>query len=318
MDLFPALPCHRAGHLNRDHDHRVYWEESGNPNGFPVLFVHGGPGSGTAPIHRQFFDPEHYRIILFDQRGCGHSTPLGELNANTTADLIGDMEALRVFLEIESWLIFGGSWGSTLALAYGQAHPDRCVGFVLRGIFLGAASEVHWFLHDMGRFFPAAAATFLNFLPANERGDPLAHYYRRLCDPDPAQHMPAARAWNAYELACSTLRPQVAPAHSRAEDARALSTARLEAHYFVNTLFLEENQLLDQIDCITHLPATVVQGRYDVICPPITAQRLVAAWPKARLMMVDDAGHSALEPGIRAALVGATERFKTMLSPPQK
>ena len=312
MDLYPALPCHRAGHLDRDHGHRVYWEESGNPDGFPVLFVHGGPGSGTAPIHRQFFDPAYYRIILFDQRGCGRSTPLGELKANTTTALIGDMEALRGFLGVEKWLVFGGSWGSTLALAYGQAHPDRCVGFVLRGIFLGAASEVHWFLHDMGRFFPAAATTFLNFLPVEERANPLAHYYRRLCDPDPVQHMPAARAWNTYEPAAQP-RARGVPAHSQAEDARALSTARLEAHYFVNAPFLRENQL-DGIDRIAHLPAMVVQGRYDVICPPITAQSLVAAWPKARLTMVDDAGHSALEPGLRAALVSATERFKTMLS----
>lgn len=310
MDLFPALACRQSGFLNRDHGHRLYWEESGNPNGPAVIFLHGGPGSGTAPIQRRFFDPQHYRIILFDQRGCGQSTPLGETTANSTAALVADIDALRCLLEITDWLVFGGSWGSTLALAYGQAYPAHCRGFILRGVFLGRDADVQWFLHNMGIFFPDAGKAFKEFLPADEQDDPLTHYHRRLSDPDPAVHMPAAHAWNDYELACSLLRPRAKQAGDHLHDQRALSTARLEAHYFVNKLFLEPNQLLENMPKIAHLPAIIVQGRYDIICPPNAAYDLAATWPQARLMMVNDAGHSALEPGIRANLVSATEAFK--------
>jgi proline iminopeptidase len=310
MDLFPALTCRHSGYLDQDHGHRIYWEESGNPNGPAVVFLHGGPGSGTAPVQRRFFDPHHYRIILFDQRGCGQSTPLGETAANSTADLIADMEALRQLLDISEWLIFGGSWGSTLALAYGQAHPQRCSGFILRGIFLGRSCDVDWFMRHMGLFFPDAGKAFKNFLPADEQNDLLGHYHRRLSDADPAVHMPAAHAWNNYELACSLLRPRNKQVADDLNDKRALSTARLEAHYFVNQLFLEPNQLLENMHKIKDLPAIIVQGRYDVICPPQAAGELADAWPQARLTIVDDAGHSALEPGIRAALVAATEWFK--------
>jgi len=277
-----------------------------------VVFLHGGPGAGTAPAHRRFFDPAHYRIVLFDQRGAGRSTPAAAVEANTTWHLVDDMEALRRHLGIERWLLFGGSWGATLALAYGIRHPERCAGFVLRGVFLGRDPEIDWFLHGMGRFFPEAAGAFAEAVPADERHDLLAAYHARLVDPDPARHRPAARAWAAYETACSTLLP--APAGGSAApvlgDAQALSLARLSAHYFRHRLFLADSPLLDRVTAIRHLPCVIVQGRYDVVCPIATAEALHRAWPGSALEVVPDAGHSAFEPGIRAALVAATERMK--------
>jgi proline iminopeptidase len=293
----------------------MYWEECGNPAGIPVVFLHGGPGAGSAPNHRRFFDPAAYRIVVFDQRGAGRSTPLGEIADNTTPHLVADIECLREHLGIARWLVFGGSWGSTLALAYGQAHPDRCLGFVLRGIFLCRRSEIDWFLYGLRTLFPEAWEAFVAPIPRAERGDLLAAYYRRLVDPDPAVHMPAAHAWSIYEGSCSTLLPSAETVSYFAGDVVALGLARIEAHYFTHDIFLPENALLDDVGRIRHLPCTIVQGRYDAVCPIVTADDLRRAWPEARYVVVPDAGHSAWEPGICAELVRATESFKTILQP---
>ena len=315
--LFPPIDPFASGMLAVDKLHVLYWEQSGNPNGTPVVFLHGGPGAGTAPAYRRFFDPDRYRIILFDQRGAGRSTPEAELVNNTTQHLVADVEALRRHLGIERWLIFGGSWGSTLALAYGQAHPEHCIGFILRGIFLFTDGEVDWFVgapgKGMGRFFPEAHRSFVSVIPEAEQGDVLNAYYRRLIDPDPAIHKPAAAAWCAYENACSRLVP--AAKGAREPDpfyAGALAMARIEAHYMVNRGFLAPDQLLAGLSAITQLPAVIVQGRYDVVCPIAAADTLARAWPNAQYRIVADAGHSSMEPGIRAALVRATEDFKLL------
>nr|WP_081581686.1 prolyl aminopeptidase [Pararhodospirillum photometricum] len=305
-DLYPAIEARRTGRLRVGGAHVLHWEESGAPDGIPVLFVHGGPGAGTAPFCRRYFDPQRYRVILLDQRGAGRSRPFAELADNTTADLVADMELLRDYLDVERWMIFGGSWGSTLALAYGEAHPERCLGFILRGVFLFRAFEVDWFLNGMGRFFPEAAHVFFGFLPEDERHDPLSAYYRRLTDPDPLVHLPAARVWSGYEDACARLRPRPC---DEGDGRAALALARLECHYMRHAGFLREGQLLEDIDRVKGLPCTIVQGRYDVVCPPVSAWDLHRAWPGSRLVMVPDAGHSALEPGVRAALVQATRAF---------
>jgi len=288
----------------------MYWEQSGNPSGEPVLFLHGGPGAGAAPAHRRFFDPAHYRIIIFDQRGAGRSTPLGEIAGNTTPLLVADIETLRSHLGIERWLIFGGSWGSTLALAYGEAHPQRCTGLILRGIFLCRSSEITWFLYGLRNLFPEAWRAFTDAIPETERGDLLAAYHRRLTDPDPAVHMPAARAWGTYEGACSTLLPSPETVAYFAGDVVALGLARIEAHYFMNNIFLPDNALLDNVERIRRIPGIIIQGRYDAVCPIISADDLHRAWPEAEYIIVPDAGHSAWEPGICAELVRATEKFK--------
>lgn len=309
--LFPRTDARQSGYLTVDAPHRLYWEQVGNPKGIPVVFLHGGPGSGISEAHRRFFDPALFNVLLFEQRGTGRSTPLAELTGNTTQGLVEDIERFREMLGVERWIVFGGSWGSTLALAYGQAHPERCLGFVLRGIFLGSETELDWFMHGMGKFFPEAAGRFKRFLPAAERGDLLQNYYRRLTDSDPAVHMPAAEAWAAYESACSVLLPL--PVIGREHPGRALSLARLEAHYFVNRVFLNPGQLIDNVGRISHLPAIIIQGRYDVICPMETAATLASVWPGAVLEVVPDAGHSAMEPGIARSLVAALDRLRTLI-----
>lgn len=296
--------------LALDERHAMYWEESGNPKGKPVVFLHGGPGAGASPDHRRFFDPKHYRIVIFDQRGAGRSTPLGELSDNTTPHLVADMEALREHLGVTQWLVFGGSWGSTLALAYAQSHPKRCAGLILRGIFLCRRSEIDWFLYGMRTIYPENWERFAGFLPEGERDDLLASYHRRLTDPDPAVHMPAARAWSIYEGACSTLLPSPETVAAFGEDHMALGLARIEAHYFINNIFLPDGALLDGVSKIREIRGIIVQGRYDVVCPAVTAEALHQAWPDADYQVIPDAGHSAMEPGIRRALVTATEKFK--------
>jgi proline iminopeptidase len=308
-ELYPAIEPYDSGMLAVDSRHTLYWEQSGNPRGVPVLFLHGGPGAGASPTHRRFFDPLFYRIIIFDQRGAGRSTPLGETIDTTTPHLVTDVEAVRERLGISRWLVFGGSWGSTLALAYGVAHPERCLGFVLRGIFLCREPEVDWFLYGIRTVFPEVWREFQQFLPESERGDLLASYYRRLIDGDPAIHMPAARAWSRYEGACSTLLPNIESANF-SDDRVALGLARMEAHYFVHRIFMAEGDILARIGRLRRHPATIVQGRYDMVCPIMTADLLARSWPEARYVVVPDAGHSALEPGIRSALVTACERFK--------
>ncbi|MFC0167729.1 prolyl aminopeptidase [Pseudoduganella danionis] len=305
--LFPPITPSRHGMLAVDELHTIYWEEVGNPAGIPVIFLHGGPGAGLSPQHRRFFDPQKYRVILFDQRGAGKSLPLGECRRNTTQLLIEDIERLRVQAGIEQWLVFGGSWGSTLALAYGEAHPERCLGFVLRGIFLCTEREVDWFLHGARWFHPEIHEEFIAHIPEAERGDLLQAYLTRIMDPDPHVHLPAVRAWSRFEGRRVFLLPQPDEASS---DALDLGVGRLEAHYMANLGFFTEEQLLRQIDRIAHLPAVIVQGRYDVICPPVTAWQLHQAWPGSVLKMVADAGHGAMEYGISQALVQATEQFK--------
>lgn len=310
-DLYPDIKPYRQGTLAVDPPHVLYWEESGNPNGVPVVFLHGGPGAGATAGHRRFFDPSYYRIIIFDQRGAGRSKPLGSLETNTTGHLVADIEALRSYLEIETWFVFGGSWGASLALAYAQAHADRCRGLILRGIFLCRAREVDWFMTGMRRVFPEIWRKFQQFLPEAERGDLLTHYHRRLVDPDPRVHMAAAKVWSQYEGACSTLLPSPDSVAAFAAPDKALGLARIEAHYFRNASFMDEGQLLANADRLKNIPGVIVQGRYDMVCPLESADALAAAWPDARYTIVPDAGHSAMEPGIRRALVDAMEQFKT-------
>ncbi len=309
-DLFPEIAPYETGFLPVSDRHTLYWEQSGNPAGPAVLFLHGGPGAGAGVVHRRFFDPRYWRIVVFDQRGAGRSRPLGELRDNTTPHLVGDIETLRTYLEIERFLLFGGSWGSTLALAYAQAHPARVAGCVLRGIFLGRDHEIDWFMRGVRQVFPEAWAAFAGFIPEGERADLLGAYRARLNAPDPQIHGPAARAWSTYEAMCSTLLPLAMPPDALFVDRSALSLARLEAHYFAHALFLPPGGLLAHMPRIAHLPAEIVQGRYDMVCPAHSAFDLAAAWPAARLTVIPDAGHSALEPGTRHALVAAVERFR--------
>jgi proline iminopeptidase len=311
--LYPAIEPRKSGHLEVDAPHRIYWEDCGNPEGVPVCFLHGGPGAGTTAGHRRFFDPDFYRVVLHDQRGAGRSRPLAETRGNDTASLIRDIETLREMLGIDRWVVFGGSWGSSLALVYAQTHPDRVRALVLRGIFLCRRREIDWFLHGMGTFFPEEHARFLAHLPEAERDEPLDGYYRRLCDPAPDIHRRAADVWSRYEAVCSTLKPNADSLRSVGAPDAALPLARLEAHYFKNGLFLRENQILEDIDRLRGLPGIVVQGRYDVVCPPVSAYELVSAWPDARLRVIDDAGHSATEPGIMRALVDAMDGLRSRL-----
>ncbi len=309
-DLFPEIGPYETGYLPLTGGHVMYWEQVGNPRGVPALFLHGGPGAGAGAVHRRFFDPLFWRVVVFDQRGAGRSRPLGGLTDNTTPDLVEDIEALRRHLAVDRVLLFGGSWGSTLALAYAQAYPTRVAGCVLRGVFLGRRTEVDWFLEGLAAIFPDAHATFVGFLPEAERADVLGSYMRRLNHPDPAIHMQAARAWSMYEGSCSTLLPSPDTVVSFAQDRTALGLARIEAHYFLHDLFLRPEGLLPGMAALAGIRAEIVQGRYDMICPARTAFELAAAWPGARLTIIPDAGHSALEPGIRRALVSAVERFR--------
>lgn len=311
-DLFPEIQPRQHGMLAVDDLHSIYWEDSGNPDGIPVVFLHGGPGAGTASNHRRFFDPEAYRIILFDQRGAGRSKPYAETRDNTTRHLIGDIEALRRSLGIERWLVFGGSWGATLAVAYAADHAERCLGLVLRGVFLGRRRELDWFFGGINTVYPEAWQRFVEFLPESERAEPLVAYHQRLMSDDSSVYGPAARSWNAFESACSTLRPPswlATRANAGATGPASLSLARIEAHYFVNDMFLDQD-LLSRVASFRHLPGLIVQGRYDMVCPMVTARELHLNWPGSVLRVVDDAGHSAMEPGIRRALVQATEQFK--------
>jgi proline iminopeptidase len=307
--LYPDCVPRASGMLALDGRHAMHWEECGSAQGTPLLFIHGGPGGGSLPHHRRFYDPAHWRIVLYDQRGAGRSTPVADLTDNTTAHLVDDIERLREHLRVERWVLFGGSWGSTLALVYAQAHPQRVLGLVLRGVFLATPPEIEWFVEGMRRIFPEAWRGFAHFLPPEERGDLLANYYRRLTDPEPRVHAPAALAWDRYETACSTLLP-TPESNLRAEgDASALAIARIEAHYFMHHAFLAPNQILERVPRIRHLPCTIVQGRYDIICPPAAADALAHAWPEAEYIVVPDAGHSVREPGTTRALVAAVQRM---------
>ena len=312
--LYPPIEPYDSAMLKLDATHSMYWEQSGNPEGIPVLFLHGGPGAGATSVHRRFFDPSFYRIVIFDQRGAGRSTPHGNLSDNTTAHLIEDIERLRHLLGISKFLLFGGSWGSTLAIAYAQSYPENCLGLVIRGIFLGRASEIHWFLYGLKRVFPEAWRNFVSVLPENERVDILENFRRRLLDPDPSVYLPAARAWSRYEGACSTLHPSPETVAAFSNDSTAVALARIETHYFSNGNFMPDNALLENIEKCSGLPCLIIQGRYDMICPISTADELHRAWPGSEIKIIPNAGHSAMDPGVREALVQATEMYKEIVA----
>lgn len=299
------------GFLDTGDGHELYWEVSGNPRGRPAVFLHGGPGGGTEPSQRGFFDPSAYRIVLFDQRGCGRSTPHASLRANTTWDLVDDIERLRKHLRIRKWLVFGGSWGSSLALAYAQTHPDRVTALVLRGIFLVRKSEITWFYQSgANAIFPDAWEDFVRPIPRSERGDLVTAYHRRLTSTDAKVRLAAAHAWTTWEARTSQLVPSGVSARMSA-DRFALAFARIENHYFMNGGFFErDGQLLEDVDRIRKIPAVIVQGRYDVPCPMTSAWALHRAWPEASFRVVADAGHAAGEPGMLHQLILATDSFR--------
>jgi proline iminopeptidase len=312
--LYPPIEPYATGHLPVSSLHTLWYEESGNPKGVPVVFLHGGPGGGTSPNMRRFFDPAHYRIVLFDQRGCGRSTPRTELAENTTWHLVDDIERLRVHLGIERWFVFGGSWGSTLALAYAERHPERVRGLVLRGIFLLRRFELEWFYQSGASLvFPDLWEDFLAPIPEVERGDLISAYHRRLTCDDPAVRLEAARAWAKWEARTSFLRGNADYVASFDDDAHALEFARIESHYFVHGGFLKtEDQLLRDAHRLAGIPGVIVHGRYDLVCPLRSAWDLKRAWPAADLRIVPDAGHSAFEPGNTAALVEAMDAFRAL------
>jgi len=309
--LYPAVEPYDSGFLDVGDGHSIYYEQCGNPAGKPALFVHGGPGGGGDVNARRFFDPAGYRIVVFDQRGSGRSRPHASLEANTTWHLVADIERLRAHLGVARWLVFGGSWGSTLALAYAEKHPQAVSELVLRGIFLLRRKELEWFYqHGASMIFPERWQDYLAPIPEDERGDLLAAYHRRLLSDDRATRLAAARAWSIWEGATSSLWPNEERTRKFGEDEFALALARIEAHYFVNGgFFTHENQLLDDVRVLADIPAVIVQGRYDVVCPMVSAYELHERWPEADLRIVGDAGHSAYEPGITAELVAATDRF---------
>ena len=311
--MHPSHEPHASGMLSVSSLHTLYWEVSGNPNGIPAVFVHGGPGGGTEPAHRGFFDPRRYRIILFDQRGCGKSTPHAELRENTTWDLVADMERLRESLGIKSWLVFGGSWGSTLALAYAETHPERVKALVLRGIFLVRQSEIDWFYQGgCDNLFPDAWESYLAAIPEAEHGDLVSAYYRRLTSEDASVRVAAARAWSVWEARTSKLIVSEELIRRHDDDRFAEAFARIECHYFKHRCWLtQDDQLLTDAVRLRHIPAAIVQGRYDVVCPMRSAWDLHRAWPEAELHIIADAGHSAFETGIINRLVEVTDRFST-------
>ncbi len=309
-ELYAPIEPNHTGFLKVDSGHELYYEECGNPKGKPVVFLHGGPGGGCTPGMRRFWNPEAYRIVLFDQRGSGKSTPHASLKNNTTWDLVNDIESLRAALEIDRWQVFGGSWGSTLALAYCQLHPERATEIVLRGIFMLRKKEIDWFYQrGASEIFPDRWQYYLEQIPNSERGDLLRAYHKRLTSDDSAVRLAAAKAWSIWEGTTSTLRPNADIENAFGEPDMALALARIECHYFVNKGFMDDNQLINNVGKIRKIPAVIVQGRYDVVCPAVSAWELSRAWPEADLRIVPDAGHAAFEPGNVHELVMATDAF---------
>ena len=312
-NLYPEIEVFDQKLLKSGDLHEIYYEICGNPAGKPVVFLHGGPGSGCNPTQRRFFDPAHYRIILIDQRGCGRSQPLGAIEQNTTDDLIADIEAIRMTLEIDKWLVFGGSWGSTLALAYAIQHPTKVTGLILRGIFLSRPSELDWFLGQVKSFFPEPWKTLCDYLPPTERHHPLIAYEKLIFSDDLNISIPAAIRWNAYESSIMSLLPRPTKADNEVHGEIELARASVQIHYIKNLCFVGKLDLLAEAKLkLTHIPTQIIQGRYDMVCPPITAWELSNAMPHAEFYMIEDAGHSAMEVGITSALLVATEKFKAL------
>ena len=314
--LYPEIKPYATHRLAVDKPHQLHIEECGNPDGLPVAFVHGGPGAGCEPYHRRFFDPNVYRIILFDQRGCGRSTPHAELTDNTTQALVADMEVIRQHLKIDKWVVFGGSWGSTLGLVYAQTNPEAVLGLILRGIFLCGRREIHWFYQDgASRIFPDYWEDFLRPIPEAERGDLVRAYYKRLVGDDEVARMAAAKAWSLWEGRAATLQLSKSVVDHFAKPSTALSLARIECHYFMHDSFLEADQILRNAHRLADIPAIIVHGRYDIVCPVENAWALHRAWPQATLKIIADTGHSASEPGITDALIKATMTLSHRLRP---
>ena len=324
-NLYPETEPFNKNWIKAGEIHQTYYEECGNPNGSPVVFLHGGPGGGCNPTQRRFFDPAHYRVILLDQRGCGRSTPQGEVRENTTSDLIADIEALREHLNIAKWHVFGGSWGSTLALEYATNHAECVISLTLRGIFLSRPIELHWFLGAVKQFYPEAWHTLLEYLPKNERNNVLTAYEKRIFSDDTKINQPAAVRWNGFEGALLRLIPlDNKPAENKTTETpkteneislanqTEVARARVQIHYIQQHCFVDGEAILKAATKLSHIPTTIVQGRYDMVCPPETAWLLARSMPHAEFIMVQDAGHSAMEPGITSALVAATEKFKAL------
>ena len=312
--LYPDIKPYREQCVEVEAPHALHVEESGSRDGIPVLFLHGGPGAGCEPFNRRFFDPDKYRIILFDQRGCGRSTPHAYTENNTTQKLVEDIERIREYLEIDKMVLFGGSWGTTLSLLYAQTHPDRVLGMLLRGVFLGRQRDLDWLYKDgANRIFPDSWHEFIKIIPEGERDDLLAAYQKRLTGNDELARMGAAKAWSAWEGHCATLRPNINVMDHVTEPHTALSMACIEVHYFRNKVFLEENQILDNMDDIKDIPGIIVHGRYDMVCPLENASTLHAKWPASELQIIRDAGHACTEAGIVDALVRATNSMVRLL-----
>ncbi|MDX2456625.1 MAG: prolyl aminopeptidase [Gammaproteobacteria bacterium] len=310
QQLFPSVEPYQTHSLSVSDGHRLYIEECGQPDGLPVVFLHGGPGAGCESYHRRFFDPAVYRIILFDQRGCGRSTPHASLQGNTTAALVADMEAIRMLLGIDQWVVFGGSWGSTLGLVYAESFPERVLGLILRGIFLCRPGDIQWFYqYGASSLLPDHWEGFMEPVAVEESGDLVSAYYRLLTGDDEIARMAAAKAWSLWEGLASTLLPKTAVIDHFANPKTALSLARIECHYFVNNSFMVADQILQHATRLQKIPGIIVHGRYDVVCPLEQAWALHKAWPQSRLQIIQDAGHSATEPGIVDALLTATDQF---------
>lgn len=312
--LFPITEPFRTGRLKVSNRHEIYYEEVGNPKGSPIVFLHGGPGGGLSPKYRQWFDPKHYRVVLLDQRGAGLSTPYADLEENTTWDLVSDLEKLRQHLNIQQWIVFGGSWGSTLALAYAEKHPKSVKGLILRGIFLCRKKEIDWFYQDgASKIFPDFWDHYLEVIPNEERRDLVSAYHKRLTSSNQEVKMNAARAWSIWEGSTSMLKPNHDLIQRFSGDEFALAFARIECHYFMNRAFFPtDNYLIEQVHNIRHIPGEIVHGRYDVVCPIENAWDLKKAWPEVQLHIIPDAGHSAHEPGNTQKLLEITERFKSL------
>lgn len=316
LDLYPEIEPYHTGTVRMDELHTLYYEQSGNPEGVPVIFLHGGPGGGTDPKNRRFFDPQHYRIILMDQRGCGKSSPVGETRNNTTELLVDDIERLRRHLGIARWHVFGGSWGSTLALCYAIAYPAEVLSLALRGIFMMREKEIDWFVNGVKAVFPEAWHTMAGYLTTEERKDILGSFYKRLHNPDlHGVAIPAARIWSAYEIASSRLipKPFEEPEDPAEADKICYAIAKIETHYFIHNRFQPDNYILQNIGAIRHIPTAIVQGRYDMVCPAESAYELHQAFPEAELCMIPDAGHSSSEPGITDALIKTTNHFRFIM-----